>query len=199
MTDVDKIRADFPILKQKIYGKDLIYLDNAATTQKPQVVIDSIAKYYSELNSNVHRGVHFLSDKATTAYENSRSRIATFINAKNSYEIIFVRGTTEAINLVANGYGNEFVKEGDEVIVSYLEHHSNIVPWQMLCQRKNAVLKVIPVNDDGELIIDEYKKLLSDKTKIVAVGHTSNSFGTKNPVKEIIELAHNAGAVVLID
>ncbi|MEI7483373.1 MAG: cysteine desulfurase [Ignavibacteriota bacterium] len=199
MIDVDKIRADFPILKQKIYGKDLIYLDNAATTQKPQVVIDSIAKYYSELNSNVHRGVHFLSDKATTAYENSRSRIATFINAKNSYEIIFVRGTTEAINLVANGYGNEFVKEGDEVIVSYLEHHSNIVPWQMLCQRKNAVLKVIPVNDDGELIIDEYKKLLSDKTKIVAVGHTSNSFGTKNPVKEIIELAHNAGAVVLID
>ena len=199
MIDVDKIRADFPILKQKIYGKDLIYLDNAATTQKPQVVIDSIAKYYSELNSNVHRGVHFLSDKATTAYENSRSRIATFINAKNSYEIIFVRGTTEAINLVANGYGNEFVKEGDEVIVSYLEHHSNIVPWQMLCQRKNAILKVIPVNDDGELIIDEYKKLLSDKTKIVAVGHTSNSFGTKNQVKEIIELAHNAGAVVLID
>jgi len=199
MIDVDKIRTDFPILKQKIYGKDLIYLDNAATTQKPQVVIDSIAKYYSELNSNVHRGVHFLSDKATTAYENSRSRIAGFINAKNSYEIIFVRGTTEAINLVANGYGNEFVKEGDEVIVSYLEHHSNIVPWQMLCQRKNAVLKVIPVNDDGELIIDEYKKLLSEKTKIVAVGHTSNSLGTKNPIKEIIDLAHNAGAVVLID
>lgn len=199
MIDVDKIRADFPILRQKIYGKDLIYLDNAATTQKPQVVIDSIAKYYSELNSNVHRGVHFLSDKATTAYENSRSRIAGFINAKNSYEIIFVRGTTEAINLVANGYGNEFVKEGDEVIVSYLEHHSNIVPWQMLCQRKNAVLKVIPVNDDGELIIDEYKKLLSEKTKIVAVGHTSNSLGTKNPIKEIIDLAHNAGAVVLID
>lgn len=199
MIDVDKIRADFPILKQKIYGKDLIYLDNAATTQKPQVVIDSIAKYYSELNSNVHRGVHFLSDKATTAYENSRSRIATFINAKNSYEIIFVRGTTEAINLVANGYGNEFVKEGDEVIVSYLEHHSNIVPWQMLCQRKNAVLKVIPVNDDGELILDEYKKLLSEKTKVVAIGHTSNSLGTKNPIKEIIDLAHNAGAVVLID
>jgi cysteine desulfurase/selenocysteine lyase len=199
MLDVGKIRADFPILKQKIYGKDLIYLDNAATTQKPQVVIDSIAKYYSELNSNVHRGVHFLSDKATTAYENSRGGIANFINAKNSYEIIFVRGTTEAINLVANGYGNEFVKEGDEVIVSYLEHHSNIVPWQMLCQRKNAGLKVIPVNDDGELIIDEYKKLLSEKTKIVAVGHTSNSLGTKNPIKEIIDLAHNAGAVVLID
>lgn len=199
MIDVEKIRADFPILRQKIYGKELIYLDNAATTQKPQVVIDSIAKYYSEQNSNVHRGVHFLSDKATTAYENSRGKIANFINAKNSYEIIFVRGTTEAINLVANGYGNEFVKEGDEIIVSYLEHHSNIVPWQMLCERKSAVLKVIPVNDDGELIMDEYKKLLSDKTKIVAVGHTSNSLGTKNPVKEIIELAHSAGALVLID
>jgi cysteine desulfurase/selenocysteine lyase len=199
MIDVEKIRADFPILKQKIYGKELIYLDNAATSQKPQAVIDSIAKYYSELNSNVHRGVHFLSDKATTAYENSRSRIANFINAKNSYELIFVRGTTEAINLVANAYGNDFVKEGDEIIVSYLEHHSNIVPWQMLCERKNAVLKIIPINDDGELILDEYKKLLSDKTRIVAVGHTSNSLGTKNPVKEIIELGHKAGAAVLID
>jgi cysteine desulfurase/selenocysteine lyase len=199
MINVEKIRADFPILKQKIHGKDLIYLDNAATTQKPQVVIDAIAKYYSELNSNVHRGVHFLSDKATTAYENSRGKIAGFINAKNSYEIIFVRGTTEAINLVANAYGNNFVKEGDEIIVSYLEHHSNIVPWQMLCERKKAVLKVIPVNDDGELIIYEYKKLLSGKTKIVAVGHTSNSLGTKNPIKEIIEFAHNAGAIVMID
>ncbi len=199
MIDVEKIRADFPILNQKIYGKELIYLDNAATTQKPQVVIDSIAKYYSELNSNVHRGVHFLSDKATTAYENSRSRIAGFINAKNSHEIIFVRGTTEAINLVANGYGNKFIREGDEIIVSYLEHHSNIVPWQMLCERKGAVLKVIPVNEDGELILDEYKKLLSEKTKIVAVGHTSNSLGTINPVKEITELAHKLDAVVLID
>jgi cysteine desulfurase/selenocysteine lyase len=199
MIDVEKIRAEFPILRQKIYGKELIYLDNAATTQKPQVVIDSIVKYYSELNSNVHRGVHFLSDKATTVYENSRSRIASFINAKNSYEIIFVRGTTEAINLVANAYGNDFVKEGDEIIVSYLEHHSNIVPWQMLCERKKAVLKIIPINDDGELILEDYKKLLSEKTRIVAVGHTSNSLGTKNPVKEIIKSAHNAGAVVLID
>lgn len=199
MIDVGKIRTDFPILSQKIYGKELIYLDNAATTQKPQVVIDSIATYYSELNSNVHRGVHFLSDKATTAYENSRIRIANFINANKSYEIIFVRGTTEAINLVANGYGNKFIREGDEIIVSYLEHHSNIVPWQMLCERKGAVLKVIPVNDDGDLILDEYKKLLSEKTRIVAVGHTSNSLGTKNPVKEITELAHKAGAVVLID
>lgn len=199
MMNVEKIRADFPILNNKIYGKDLIYLDNAATTQKPQAVIDSIAEYYSELNSNVHRGVHFLSDKATTAYENSRSRIAGFLNAKYSHEVIFVRGTTEAINLVANGYGNKFIKEGDEIIVSYLEHHSNIVPWQMLCERKNAVLKVIPVNDDGELILDEYKNSLSEKTKIVAVGHTSNSLGTKNPVKEITEFAHKAGAVVLID
>lgn len=199
MINVEKIRSDFPILSQKIHGKDLIYLDNAATTQKPQVVIDSIAKYYSELNSNVHRGVHFLSDKATTAYENSRIRIAGFINAKNSHEIIFVRGTTEAINLVANGYGNKFIREGDEIIVSYLEHHSNIVPWQMLCERKGAVLKVIPVNEDGELILDEYKKLLSEKTRIVAVGHTSNSLGTKNPVKEITELAHKVNAVVLID
>ena len=199
MINFEKIRADFPILKKKVHGKDLIYLDNAATTQKPQIVIDSIVRYYSELNSNVHRGVHFLSDSATTAYENSRNRIAGFINAKNSYEIIFVRGTTEAINLVADGYGDKVINEGDEIIVTYLEHHSNIVPWQMLCQRKNAVLKVIPVNDDGELIIDEYRKLLSEKTKIVAVGHTSNSLGTKNPIKEIIELAHSAGAVVLID
>lgn len=199
MIDVEKIREDFPILKQKVYGKDLIYLDNAATTHKPQVVIDAIAKYYSEQNSNVHRGVHFLSDSATTLYENARKRVAEFINAKTTNEIVFVRGTTEAINLVANGYGDKFIKAGDEIIVTYLEHHSNIVPWQMLCERKNAKLKVIPVNDDGELIIDEYKKLLSDKTKIVAAGHTSNALGTKNPVREIVKYAHEAGAVVMID
>ncbi len=199
MFDVEKIRRDFPILKQKVYGKELIYLDNAATTHKPQVVIDAITKYYSEQNSNVHRGVHFLSDSATTLYEKSRKLITEFINAKSDNEIVFVRGTTEAINLVANGYGDKFIKEGDEIIVSYLEHHSNIVPWQMLCERKNAKLKVIPVNDDGELIIDEYEKLLSGKTKIVAVGHTSNALGTKNPVKDIIDIAHDAGAVVLID
>ena len=199
MIDVEKIRKDFPILKQKVYGKDLIYLDNAATTHKSQMVIDAIARYYSEQNSNVHRGVHFLSDSATTLYENSRKKIAEFINANTSNEIVFVRGTTEAINLVANGYGDKFIKEGDEIIVSYLEHHSNIVPWQMLCERKNAKLKVIPVNDDGELLIDEYKKLLNEKTKIVAVGHTSNALGTKNPVIEIIKAAHDTGAVVLID
>ena len=199
MIDVEKIREDFPILKQKVYGKDLIYLDNAATTHKPQVVIDAIAKYYSEQNSNVHRGVHFLSDSATTLYENARKRVAEFINAKTTNEIVFVRGTTEAINLVANGYGDKFIKAGDEIIVTYLEHHSNIVPWQMLCERKNAKLKVIPVNDDGELMIDEYKKLLSEKTKIVAAGHTSNALGTKNPVREIVKYAHDAGAVVMID
>jgi cysteine desulfurase / selenocysteine lyase len=199
MFDVDKIRIDFPILNQKVHGRNLVYLDNAATTQKPKCVIDAITKYYSELNSNVHRGVHSLSDKATTAYEKSRAYIAKFINASNAHEIIFLRGTTEAINLVANSYGNEFVKNGDEIIVSHLEHHSNIVPWQMLCERKNAKLRVIPVNDRGELIIDEYKKLLNARTKIVAVNHTSNSLGTINPVKEIINLAHEAGAVVLID
>lgn len=199
MLDVEKIRADFPILKKKIYGKDLIYLDNVATTHKPQCVIDAIVKYYTEINSNVHRGVHFLGDRATTEYENSRKKTAEFINAKDSNEIVFVRGTTEAVNLVATGYGNEFIKEGDEIIVTVLEHHSNIVPWQMLCERKNAKLKVIPINDDGELIIDEYKKLLSDKTRIVAVGHTSNALGTINPIKEIIQLAHDAGAVAFID
>jgi cysteine desulfurase / selenocysteine lyase len=199
MFDVEKIRQDFPILEQKVYGKKLVYMDNAATTQKPKCVIEAITKYYSELNSNVHRGVHSLSDKATTAYEKSRAYTAKFINALNAHEIIFVRGTTEAINLVASSYGNEHVKEGDEVIVSHLEHHSNIVPWQMLCERKNAELKVIPVNDRGELIIEEYKKLLSSRTKIVAVNHTSNSLGTMNPVKDIIKLAHDAGAVVLID
>ncbi len=199
MIDVEKIREDFPILKQKVYGKDLIYLDNAATTHKPQLVIDAIAKYYSEQNSNVHRGVHFLSDSATTLYENARKRVAEFINAKTTNEIVFVRGTTEAINLVANGYGDKFIKAGDEIIVTYLEHHSNIVPWQMLCERRNAKLKVIPVNDDGELMIDEYKKLLSEKTKIVAAGHTSNALGTKNPVRKIVKYAHDAGAVVMID
>lgn len=199
MFDVEKIRRDFPILNQKVHGKNLVYMDNAATTQKPKCVIDAITKYYSELNSNVHRGVHSLSDKATTAYEKSRAYISKFINASNAHEIIFVRGTTEAINLVASSYGNEYMKEGDEVIVSHLEHHSNIVPWQMLCERKNAVLKVIPVNDRGELLLEDYKKLLNPKTKIVAVNHTSNSLGTINPVKEIIKLAHDAGAVVLID
>lgn len=199
MFDVDKIRKDFPILDVQVNGKDLVYLDNAATTQKPKRVIDALVHYYEKQNSNVHRGVHFLSDKATTEYENARSNIARFINAEKPHELIFVRGTTEAINLVASSYGEIAVKPGDEVIVSYLEHHSNIVPWQLLCERKGATLKVIPVNDAGELDIEAYKKLLSEKTKIVAVNHISNSLGTINPVKEIIQLAHEAGAVVLID
>lgn len=199
MFEVDKIRKDFPILDVQVNGKDLVYLDNAATTQKPKRVIDALVHYYEKQNSNVHRGVHFLSDKATTEYENARSNIARFINAEKPHELIFVRGTTEAINLVASSYGEIAVKPGDEVIVSYLEHHSNIVPWQILCERKGATLKVIPVNDAGELDIEAYKKLLSEKTKIVAVNHISNSLGTINPVKEIIRLAHEAGAVVLID
>ncbi len=199
MFDVEKIRNDFPILGVQVNGKDLVYLDNAATTQKPKRVIDALVSYYEKQNSNVHRGVHFLSDKATTEYENARNNIARFINAEKPHELIFVRGTTEAINLAASSYGEIAVKAGDEVIVSYLEHHSNIVPWQLLCERKGASLKVIPVNDAGELDIEAYKKLLSGKTKIVAVNHVSNSLGTVNPVREIIRLAHEAGAVVLID
>ncbi|MGV8019285.1 MAG: SufS family cysteine desulfurase [Ignavibacteria bacterium] len=199
MFEAEKIRKNFPILDVQVNGKRLVYLDNAATTQKPKQVIDALVKYYSEENSNVHRGVHFLSDKATTLYENSRKTIAEFINAGKPEELIFVRGTTEAINLVASSYGEVSVGKGDEVIVSHLEHHSNIVPWQILCERKGASLKVIPVNDSGELDIEEYRKLLSSKTKIVAVNHISNSLGTVNPVREIIRQAHDAGAVVLID
>jgi cysteine desulfurase / selenocysteine lyase len=199
MFDVEKIRNDFPILASKVNGKNLVYFDNAATTQKPRSVIDALVKYYSEQNSNVHRGVHFLSDKATTLYEDSRKTIAEFINAGKPEELIFVRGTTEAINLVAYSYGMENIKSGDEIIVSMLEHHSNIVPWQILCQKKNAALKVIPINDDGELDMDAFKKLLNSKTKIVSVNHISNSLGTVNPVSEIIKLSHDAGAVVFID
>lgn len=199
MFDTEKIRKEFPILDVQVNGRKLVYLDNAATTQKPKRVIGALVKYYSEENSNVHRGVHFLSDKATTLYENSRKTIAEFINAGKPEELIFVRGTTEAINLVASSYGEVSVGKGDEVIVSHLEHHSNIVPWQILCERKGASLKVIPVNDSGELDIETYRKLLNPKTKIVAVNQISNSLGTVNPVNEIIRLAHGAGAVVLID
>ncbi len=199
MFDAEKIRKDFPILDVQVNGKRLVYFDNAATTQKPKRVIDAIVKYYSEENSNVHRGVHFLSDKATTLYEKSRKTIAEYINAGKPEELIFVRGTTEAINLVASSYGEVSVGKGDEVIVSHLEHHSNIVPWQILCERKGASLKVIPVNDSGELDIEAYRKLLSSKTKIVAVNQISNSLGTVNPVREIIRQAHDAGAFVLID
>ena len=184
---VEDIRKEFPILKQLIHDKPLVYLDNAATTQKPQVVIDTLVKYYNEQNSNIHRGVHTLSQVATKEYENARVKIKNFINAKSLNEIIFTRGATEGVNLVASTYGRKNIKEGDEVIISTMEHHSNIEPWQMLCEEKNAKLKIIPINDDGELLIDEFKKLVNEKTKFVSVVHVSNSLGTINPVKDIIE------------
>jgi cysteine desulfurase/selenocysteine lyase len=197
--DVKKIRDDFPALNQKVYDKPLVYFDNAATTQKPKVVIDIINKSYSEYNSNVHRGVHYLSEKMTERYEAAREKVRNFLNAKYAHEIIFTKGTTDSINAVAFSFGEAYVKEGDEIIVSEMEHHSNIVPWQMLCQRKGAYLKVIPFNDDGELLLDEYKKLINSKTKLVAIVHASNSLGTVNPVKEIISIAHKNNVPVLID
>jgi len=198
MFDVQKVRAQFPILSQTVNGKPLVYFDNGATAQKPQVVIDAISQYYSEINANIHRGVHTLSQLATDAYEESRNTIQNHLNAKYNHEIIFTSGTTQGINLVANGFA-AIVKAGDEVMVSALEHHSNIVPWQFLCERTGAKLVVIPMNDKGELIVSEFDKLLSDKTKIVAVNHISNALGTVNPVKYIIEKAHAVGAAVLID
>jgi cysteine desulfurase/selenocysteine lyase len=197
--NIEKIRSDFPILSRQVNGKPLVYFDNAATSQKPQCVIDALVRYYSEYNSNVHRGVHFLSEKATEEYENSRKKIQKFINAEESSEIIFVRGTTEGINLVAYSYVNTFLKEGDEIIISQMEHHSNIVPWQILRDNKGIVLKIIPVNDRGELRMDEFEKLLTEKTKFVSVVHISNSLGTINPIKEIIEISHKHNIPVLID
>lgn len=196
--NIASIRKDFPILNSKVNGKQLVYFDNAATTQTPKVVIDSIVSYYSTLNANIHRGAHYLSQKATEAYENTRRKFQRHLNAKNSSEIIFTSGTTHSINLVANGFNN-LLKSGDEIIVSHLEHHSNIVPWQMLCEKTGAIMKIIPMNHDGELIFSEYEKLLSNKTKVVFVNHVSNALGTINPVKEIISKAHEFGAAVLID
>ncbi len=196
--NIDLIRNDFPILNSKVKGKQLIYLDNAATTQTPKVVIDSIVSYYSNLNANIHRGVHYLSQKATEAYEDARKKFQQQLNAKSSSEIIFTSGTTHSINLVANGF-IDLLNKGDEIIVSHLEHHSNIVPWQMLCEKTGAIMRVIPMSEKGELIFSEYKKLLSNKTKIVFVNHVSNALGTINPVKEIISKAHEFGAAVLID
>ncbi|MDP3353892.1 MAG: cysteine desulfurase [Flavobacteriaceae bacterium] len=198
MIDIQKIREDFPILHQNINGKPLVYFDNAATSQKPKVVIDAITEYYNTINSNIHRGVHTLSQKATDAYELSRQKIQQHINATHSHEVIFTRGTTESINLVANGF-SQLLNKGDEIIISHLEHHSNIVPWQMACEKSGAILKVIPINENGELIMDIYEQLLSEKTKIVAVNHISNSLGTINPIKIIIDKAHQVGAAVLID
>jgi cysteine desulfurase/selenocysteine lyase len=197
--DIEKIRKQFPVLYQKVNGRDLVYFDNAATNQKPEVVINALVEYYKGYNANIHRGIHTLAEKATKAYEETRQLAKTFINAASEQEIIFVRGVTEAINLVAASYGKVFIKEGDEIIISGLEHHSNIVPWQFVCEDKGAVLKVINVTDSGELDIDHYKTLLSSKTKLVAVNHASNSLGTINPIKQIIDLAHASGAVALID
>lgn len=197
--DINKIRQDFPILGTKVNGKPLVYFDNAATTQKPVSVIESLKKYYYEINSNVHRGVHSLSEKATNTYEASRKTVQRFINAGKSEEIIFVRGTTEGINLVANSFGQKFVKENDEIIISTLEHHSNIVPWQMLCERTGAKLKVIPINPKGEIIFEEFEKLVSDKTKIISIAYISNSLGTINPVKKIIDFAHSKNIPVMLD
>jgi cysteine desulfurase/selenocysteine lyase len=197
--DIQKIRKDFPILNQLIYNKPLVYFDNGATTQKPQVVIDEESKIYSQENSNIHRGVHYLSEQLTQRYEDARKTVQKFINAPHDHEVILTSGTTESINTIAYSFGEKYVNEGDEIIISTLEHHANIVPWQMLCERKGAVLKVIPINDKGELLLDEYEKLLSPKTKIVAVTQVSNALGTVNDVKKIIEIAHKNGTPVLID
>ncbi len=197
--DVARIREDFPILRQRVHGKPLVYLDNAATSQKPQAVIDRITRYYSEENANIHRGVHALSGRATDAYESARETVRRFLNAAGSQEVIFVRGTTEGINLVAQTYGRAHIAPGDEIILSEMEHHSNIVPWQMVCDEKGASLRVIPINDAGELRLDDYERMLSDRTRLVAVTHVSNALGTVNPVADVIRLAHQRGARVLLD
>lgn len=192
-------KEDFSILDQKIYGRPLVYLDNAATTQKPQVVIDALTGYYETINSNIHRGVHYLSQLATDEFEQSREAVRRFINAHHAYEIIFTRGATDSINLVAASFGRTFLQEGDEIIVSEMEHHANIVPWQFLCEDRGCVLKVLPFNEKGELCIEQLDSMISPKTKILAVSHVSNSLGTINPVKEIIEIAHKRGVPVLLD
>ena len=197
--ETDKIRADFPILSRKVNGKPLIYFDNGATAQKPTPVIEAIVHYNNYQNANIHRGVHTLSQEITIAYENARTTIQKHLNATHPHEIIFTRGTTDSINLVAHSFGKKYIGKGDEIVISMMEHHSNILPWQQLCEEKGAVLKVIPINNDGELLMNEYKKLLNDKTKIVAITHISNTLGTINPVKEIIEIAHSKNIPVLVD
>ena len=197
--DVYSIRQQFPVLNRDVKGKPLVYFDNAATTQKPQVVIDALVNYYSGYNANIHRGIHTLAEEATAAFESTRDAVQQFINAATREQIIFTRGATEGINLVAYTWGRKNIKAGDEIIISAMEHHSNIVPWQILCEEKGAILKVIPVNDDGALELDEYEKLLSHKTKLVAIVHASNALGTVNAVGQIIKAAHKEGAVVLVD
>jgi len=197
--DVERIREDFPVLRQTIHGKPLVYLDNAATAQKPACVVEAIRKFHEVDCANIHRGVHELSQRSTAAYEETRVKARRFLNARSKEEIVFVRGTTEGINLVASSWGRKNVRAGDEIIISALEHHSNIVPWQMLCEEKDAKLRVIPMNDRGELLLEEYEKLLNPRTRMVAVGHVSNALGTINPIAEIIQMAHRAGALTLID
>ena len=197
--DVEKIRQDFPILHQEVNGKPLAYLDNAATSQKPTQVIKALDKYYQEDNANIHRGVHTLSERATIDYEQAREKVRSFINANSEKEIIFVRGATEGINLIAQSYGRNKRKTGDEIIISEMEHHSNIVPWQLLCEQTGAILKIIPINDSGELILEEFEKLLSPKTKLVSLAHISNALGTINPIQIIIDRAHEHNAIVIID
>lgn len=199
MYDIQKIREDFPILQREVYGKPLVYLDNGATTQKPRCVVDAITEEYYSVNANVHRGVHFLSQQATELHESSRETVRRFLNARSTNEIVFTRGTTESINLLVSSFGEAFMREGDEVIISTMEHHSNIVPWQLLAARKGISIKVIPMSDKGELLLDEYEKLFSDRTKIVAVTHVSNVLGTINPIKDMIATAHAHGVPVLID
>lgn len=199
MTSIPDIRSCFPILNRHVKGHPLVYFDNAATTQKPQQVIDALVHYYTNTNANVHRGIHSLAEEATADFEATRDAAQMFINAPNREDIVFTRGTTESINLVAYTWGRQNIRQGDEVIISGMEHHSNIVPWQLLCEEKNAALKIIPINDKGELIMEEFEKLLSPKTKLVSIVHVSNAMGTINPVEEIISKAHAAGAVVLID
>lgn len=199
MYDVAAIRQDFPILGREVYKKPLVYFDNGATTQKPRRVVDAMVDEYYNVNANVHRGVHFLSQQATDLHEQSRERVRQFINAKSTSEIVFTRGTTESINLLSFCFGEAFVHEGDEIIVTEMEHHSNIVPWQMMCERKGALLKVIPITDDGRLCMDSYRQLLSEKTRLVCCTHVSNVLGTINPVKEVVKIAHSNGSLVLID
>lgn len=197
--NIEKIRSVFPILHQEVNGKPLVYLDNAATTQKPQSVIDALANYYQVDNSNIHRGAHTLADRATRYFEDTRLVLKDFLNAKEEAEIIFTKGTTESINLVAATFGRKFITKGDEILISTMEHHSNIVPWQILCEEKEAKLRIIPINDSGEILMDEFEKLINEKTKLVSIVHVSNALGTINPVKEIIKKAHHYGAKVLLD
>jgi cysteine desulfurase/selenocysteine lyase len=197
--DVQRVRADFPILNREVHGKPLVYLDNAATTQKPQIVLDALTEYYADYNSNIHRSTHLLSELATRAYEGARVKVKNFLHAADSREIIYVRNATEGVNLVAQTWGRQNIQAGDEIIVSTMEHHCNIIPWQMLCAEKGAKLRVIPINDDGELMMDEYAKLLNEKTKFVAIVHMSNALGTINPIKQVIDLAHAQGVPVLVD